>query len=55
VLAAPVDQRVQEHDSATYVIAVHLDDGTALTRATRRRSGELARGILLPAPFGAAI
>jgi hypothetical protein len=55
VLAAHVDQSFQEHNSSTYFIAFHLDDGTAVTRAYWLSSGELARGILLPAPFGAAI
>lgn len=54
-LAAPVDQSRQEHESSTYFIAFHLDDGTAVTRAYWLTSGELARGILLPAQFGLAV
>jgi hypothetical protein len=55
VLHAAVNQRYQERDSATYFIAFHLDDGTAVTRAYWLGSGELARGILLPQAFGDAV
>ena len=55
VLHAPVNQQYQERDSAAYFIAFHLDDGTAVTRAYWPGSGELARGILLPPAFGAAV
>jgi hypothetical protein len=55
VLAAHVDQSFQEHESSTYFVAFHLDDGTAVTRAYWLSSGELTQGILLPAQFGAAI
>lgn len=55
VLAARVDQRYQEHGSPTYFVVFHLDDGTAVTRAYWLTSGELARGILLPAQFGLAV
>jgi hypothetical protein len=55
ILHAPVNPQYQESDSATYFIAFYLDDGTALTRAYWLGSGELARGILLPPAFGAAI
>jgi hypothetical protein len=55
ILHAPVNPQYQESDSATYFIALYLDDGTAVTRAYWLGSGELARGILLPSAFGAAI
>jgi hypothetical protein len=55
VLAAHVDLSIQEHDSSTYFIVFHLDDGTAVTRAYWLSSGQLSRGILLPAQFGTAI
>jgi hypothetical protein len=55
VLSAHVAQGYQEHDSPTYFIAFHLDDGTVVTRAYWLSSGQLARGILLPALFGVAV
>jgi hypothetical protein len=55
VLGAKVNQSYQERDSASYFIAFHLDDGTAVTRAYWLGSGELSRGILLPPAFGDAI
>lgn len=55
VLSAHVDQQYQERDSATYFIVFHLDDGTDLIRPYWLDSGELARGILLPPAFGAAV
>ncbi len=55
IFDAPVNQRTQERDSASYFLAFHLDDGTAVTRAYWLGSGELARGILLPPGFGDAV
>jgi hypothetical protein len=55
VLDAHVNQGYQERDSATYFVAFHMDDGTAVTRAFWRGSGELERGIFLPPAFGDAL
>jgi hypothetical protein len=55
ILHAPVNPQYQESDSATYFIALYLDDGTAVTCAYWLNSGELARGIVLPSAFGAAV
>jgi len=39
----------------SYFIAFHLGDGTIVTRAYSRDSGELYRGITLPEAFGTAV
>lgn len=55
VLKAPVNQNYQSSGSSQYFIDFHLQDGTSVIRAYWPDSGELSRGILLPAAFGSAI
>jgi hypothetical protein len=55
VLGAPVDQKNRECVGTAYVLVFHLDDGTAVVRGYCLGTGELARGVLLPAQFGVAI
>lgn len=55
VLAAPVNQSLQAPDSARYVVAFNLADGTRVTRMYWPATGELSRGILLPPAFAAAV
>lgn len=55
ILNARVDQTRQDHGGQRYFIALHLQDGTVVTRAYWPASGELFRGILLAPAFSAAI
>lgn len=55
VLKAPVNQNYQSSGSSQYFLDFHLQDGTSVIRAYWPDSGELSRGILLPAAFGSAI
>lgn len=55
VLAARVNQGQVEVKGPDYIIAFHLQDGTAVVRAYWRQTGELARGIQLPPEFGVAV
>ena len=55
VLAAPINQRNQDHDGLRYFIAFHLADGTQVAHAYWTQSGELHRGIMLPSEFATAV
>lgn len=57
VLAAPVDQSqpLQAGDGPSYFIVFYFKDGTATKRMYALASGELSRGIVLPAEFRTAI
>ena len=55
VLTAPVSQGEHNHGGTQYLLAFHLQDGTATVRSFWVSSGELARGIRLPKGFGTAI
>lgn len=55
VLAAPVDQSRQSAGGQRYFIAFNLLDGTRVARAYWPGTGELSRGILLPAAFADAV
>lgn len=55
VLAAHVDQTIQEQTSACYYVAFHLADRTAVIRACWLTSGELERDVLLPPTFATAM
>jgi hypothetical protein len=52
---APVDQATSSGGAMDYFLDFHLVDGTDLTRAYWLRTGELWRGIRLPANFGKAV
>lgn len=51
VLAASVNQEFRGNDGQRYFISFHMFDGTDVTRCYWIKSGELARGILLPDDF----
>lgn len=56
ILAAPVNQNTTHPPSGTrYFLAFHLRDGFTLTEVYWPASGELSRGIILPAEFRTAI
>ncbi|MBI4336651.1 MAG: hypothetical protein HY683_02325 [Chloroflexi bacterium] len=55
VLTAPVDQGYRSSNGEPYFIAFHLEDGTAVTRAFWLESGELSRGIMMPAFFQVSV
>ncbi len=55
ILNAPVDQNRPVSGNKRYFVALHLTDGTVITRAYWLDANELARGILLPDAFGHAI
>lgn len=55
VLAAPVDQHRQETNGASYFIAFHLTDGTAVARNYWADSGQIVPGILTPPEFRVAV
>ncbi|MDB5074064.1 MAG: hypothetical protein JWO42_243 [Chloroflexi bacterium] len=55
VLHGPVDQARTESTSAKYFITFLLRDGTVITRAYWLASGQLARGIMTPPAFRAAV
>jgi hypothetical protein len=52
VLAAPVDPGVSSAGDEGYVVAFHLDDGTATVRSFWPETGELWPDIMLPPTFG---
>ena len=45
LLAAPVDQGIQDHDGPRYFLGIRLADGTSTVRAFWLETGELFRGI----------
>lgn len=51
---APVKEN-NEHSGPRYFIAFHFRDGIASARAYWLKSGELARGIMLPPEFTTAV
>jgi hypothetical protein len=55
ILKARVDHTRRERSGQVYFVALHLQDGTIVTRAYWPASGELFRGVLLPPAFSAAI
>jgi hypothetical protein len=55
VLEAPVDQDRQDQEGTRYFVAFYLADGTASVRSFSLSSGELRRGIMLPAEFRGAL
>jgi hypothetical protein len=55
ILAAPFSQHPPQASGTRYFLALHLLDGTAVTRAYWPDIGELAPGILLPPEFQSAV
>jgi hypothetical protein len=55
ILAAPYSQHPPQASGTRYFLALHLVDGTAVTRAYWPDTGELMPGILLPPEFQSAI
>ncbi len=55
VLAAPVHQQFMGSGGTRYFVVFYLNDGTTLSRMFTLNTGELARGIMLPAAFGSVI
>jgi hypothetical protein len=55
ILAAPFSQHPPQASGTRYFLALHLIDGTAVTRAYWPDTGELVPGLLLPPEFQSAV